>query len=204
MKTMIVKFTGIRPMVMSNPQTVQISNSYATESRRLGGLLKNARKKQDENKLVELEQSQMRNDWEASAYWDDKEKKFFLPDTVILACIRAGAAASKKGKDIERAVIVSETQAYIETSVSHRTMEAAYKDNAFKLSGPCKIPPKTGALIWKCRCMMPTGWSLTFTLEYDEDIVAMKSLEQALEMAGRLCGIGGWRPKFGRFTVEIS
>lgn len=187
---------------MSNPQTVQLSNHYATESRRLGSLLKAARKKQDENRLVELEQSQIRNDWEASSYWDDSEKKFFLPDTVILACIRAGAAASKKGKDIERAVIVTETQAYIQT-VNHRTLEAAFKDEQFRLECPCKIPPKTGALIWKCRCMIPTGWQIQFGLEFDEDIVAQKSLEQALEMAGRLCGIGGWRPKFGRFTVEI-
>ena len=187
---------------MSNPQTVQISNRYATESRRLGSLLKAARKKQDENKLVELERAQIRNDWEASAYWDDAEKKFFLPDTVILACIRAGAAAAKKGKDIERAVIVSETQAYVET-VGHRTLETAFQDEQFRLECPCKIPPKTGALIWKCRCMMPTGWNISFSLEYDEDIVAQKSLEQALEMAGRLSGIGGWRPKFGRFTVEI-
>jgi hypothetical protein len=204
MKSMHVQFTGIRPLVMANPQTVQISNHYSMESRRLGALLKNARKKQDENKLVELEQVQMRNDWESSAYWDDKENRFFLPDTVILACIRAGAAASKKGKDIERAVIITETQSYIETPISHHSLDVAYQDDAFKLSGPCRIPPKTGALIWKCRCMMPTGWCLAFNVEYDDEIVATKSLEQALELAGRLCGIGGWRPKFGRFTVETA
>jgi hypothetical protein len=187
---------------MSNPQTVQLSNRYAMESRRLGSLVKNARKKQDENKLIELEQAQIRNDWEASAYWDDEEKKFFIPDTLLLACIKAGAAAAKKGKDIERAVIVTETQAYIEPN-GHRSLDAAFKDAAYRLECPCKIPPKTGALIWKARCIIPTGWKVTFSLEFDEDIVAQKSLEQALEIAGRLCGIGGWRPKYGRFLVEI-
>jgi hypothetical protein len=187
---------------MSNPQTVQISNQYAVESRRLGSLLKAARKKQDENKLIELEQAQLRNDWEASAYWDDSEKKFFIPDTLLLKCLRDGAAAAKKGKDIDRAVMITETQAYVETA-GHRTLQAAFNDRAFRLECPCKIPPKTGALIWKCRCMMPTGWKLTFSIEYNDDIVATKSIEEAIENAGLMCGLGGWRPKFGRFTTEI-
>jgi hypothetical protein len=165
-------------------------------------MLKTARKKQDENKLIELEQSQIRNDWEASAYWDDKEKKFFIPDTLLLKCIRDGAAAAKKGKDVDRAVQISETHAYLETT-PHKTMDAAFHDEAFHLECPCKIPPKTGALIWKCRCMIPTGWKLRFTIEFNDDIVAKESVKQAIEQAGLMCGIGGWRPKFGRFFAEI-
>ena len=202
MKTIKCRWTGIRPLVMSNPQTVKVSNSYATESRRLGTAFKAARKKQDEDKLIELEQKQLRNDWESSAYWDDEKKKFFVPDTAILASVRAGATAGKKGRDIDRAVIMTETEAYIDT-INHRTLDAAFKDIQFRLECPCKIPPKTGALIWKCRCMIPTGWKLDFSLEFDDEIIAEKSLISALETAGRLCGVGGWRPKFGRFLVEI-
>lgn len=202
MKTIKVKWVGIRPLILSNPQTVQLSNRYASESRRLNTLLKAARKKQDEHKLAELEQLQIRNDWEASSYWDDKAKKFFVPDTLILACIRNGAAAAKKGKDIDRAVLISETEAHIETAIKHNSLEGYFNDSAFRLECPCKVPPKTGALIWKARCMIPTGWSIQFQIEYDDNIVADKSLTEALELAGRLSGLGGWRPKYGRFLVE--
>lgn len=201
-ETIKCRWTGIRPLIMSNPQTVKISNPYATESRKLNTAFKTARKKQDENRLVELEEKQLRNDWESSAYWDDKTKKFFIPDTLLLASIRSGATACKKGRDIDRAVIISETHVYVET-VNHRSLEAAFKDPQFRLECPCKIPPKTGALIWKCRCMIPTGWKMEFGIEYDEEIIDKKSLTEALENAGRLCGVGGWRPKFGRFLVEI-
>ncbi len=51
--------------------------------------------------------------------------------------------------------------------------------------------------------MIPTGWTVTFSLDFDEDLMAQKSLVEAMETAGRMCGICGWRPKFGRFTVEI-
>ena len=202
MKTMKTTWTGIRPLLLSNPQTVQLSNKYASESRRLNTALKAARKKQDEHKLMELEQAQIRNDWEASAYWHDEQKKFYVPDTLILACIRNGAAAAKKGKDIDRAVLITETEAMIETPTKHNSMDAYFKDPTFRMECPCKVPPKTGALIWKARCMIPTGWSITFNIEYDDSIVAEKSLLEALELAGRLSGLGGWRPKFGRFLVS--
>lgn len=203
MKTITVKWTGIRPLVMANPQTVQLSNRYSMESRNLGRLGKAARKKQDEDRLIEIEQEQIRNDWESSAYWDDEAHKFYLPDTVILACIKSGAQALKKGKDIDRVVTMTETEAHIET-VGHRTLDAAFKDKAFRLEMPCKIPPRTGAMIWKARCMIPSGWVVTFHLEFEETIIARKTLDQCIETAGLLCGVGAWRPKFGRFTVEIG
>lgn len=202
MKTLKTTWTGIRPLIMSNPQTVEIANPFAVNSRRINSLLKAARKKGDENRMSELADEQKRGDWQASAYWNEAEKCFFLPDTCLIACIRNGAAAAKKGKDIDRAVIISETEAVINTTAKHNSLDAYYADPAFRLECPAKVPPKTGALIWKVRCMMPVGWTVTFNIEYDENIVAEKSLKEALELAGRLSGIGGWRPKFGRFLVS--
>jgi len=204
MKTLKVKWTGIRPLVMSNPQTVQLSNPYAMTSRKVGNEVKAARKKQDEDKLVRLESEMSRNDWEASAYWNDESKTFFLPDTVVIACIRSGATASKRGRDIDRAVIVNEADIPVGGIEKHRTLDAYFEDKAFVLSGPCKIPPKTGALVWKSRCMMPTGWTLEFTLDFEESLIEKATLIEAMKTAGAMCGVGGWRPKFGRFLVEAS
>lgn len=202
MKTMKVKWTGLRPLLMTNPQTIQASNPYAVRSRELSNAMKAARKKADENKMQEIEMLSMRLDWEASAYWDDRARKFFLPDTSVLGAIRAGAMVARRGKDIETAVIMLETEAIIENKTNHKTLDAYYEDKQFVLSCPCKVPPKTGALVWKSRCMMPTAWSVTFTLEYDENLIADKTLMQSMEDAGMLKGVGGWRPKFGRFLVE--
>ena len=202
MKTLKVKWTGIRPLLMSNPQTVQLSNPYSMTARRVGGEIKAARKKQDEDKMMRLEKEMARNDWEASAYFDDKNNVFYLPDTVIIASIKAGATASKRGRDIDRAVIVNETEVVIGTK-KHNSLDAYYDDSAFVLSGPAKIPPKTGALVWKCRCMIPTGWTLEFSVDFEESLIEQRTLIEAMKTAGVMCGIGGWRPKFGRFLVEI-
>lgn len=204
MKTIKVKWTGFRPLVMSNPQTVQLSNPYAVSSRKTGREIKAARKKDDEDKLARLEKEMSRNDWEASAYWNDEAKTFSLPDTVIIACIRSGATASKRGRDIDRAVIVNETEVEVGGIPQHKSLDAYFAEKSFLLSSPCKIPPKTGALVWKSRCMMPTGWTLEFSLDYDETVLEKNTLIEAMQTAGKLCGIGGWRPKFGRFSVETD
>src|SRR4051812_44424108 len=111
MKSIKVKWTGIRPLIMANPQTVQMSNPHSIASRELNAKIKAARKKTDENQLAELEKKQAVNDWEASAYWDKDGGNFFLPDTVIMAAIRSGATAGKKGRDVDRAMIITQTEA---------------------------------------------------------------------------------------------
>jgi hypothetical protein len=200
MESIKLRWTGTRPLIMSNPQTVQLTNEYSVESRRLQTLSKAARKKQAEDQLVDLEAKQRKNDFESSAYWADGN--FFLPDTVIMAVMKESARSMKKGKDIDRAVLMSETEAIIKTRARFKSLEEAFDDEGFRLEGPAKVPPKTGALIWKCRCMIPSAWSIDFTLEYAEEQVTRTALVEISRNAGALVGVGGWRPKFGRFTSE--
>jgi hypothetical protein len=57
--------------------------------------------------------------------------------------------------------------------------------------------------IIRIRPMIPTGWTMQFTIEFDENIVNPKNLTKAMQDAGSLVGLGDWRPKFGRFLVEV-
>lgn len=203
MKTLRVQYIGIRPLIMSNPQTIDIANRFAVASRALNTALKSARKKGDEDKLLELAAAQKKNDFMASAYFDDKGG-FFIPDSVIMASIKSAAQSMRKGKDIDRAVLMEETEAYVKDVPNAPTLEDAFADTRFHLKTPCKVPPKTGALFMKLRCVMPTGWRVEFTLSFDSDVLAEKTLKDILNTAGGFVGIGSWRPKFGRFTVEIK
>ena len=204
MNTISVEFTGIRPLIMSNPQTVDVSNPYAMEMRRLNTTLKQARKKGNEDKLIELAAESKRVDFMSSAYFDAKKSRFFIPDSIIMACIKAAAQSMRKGKDIDRAVLMENTEAYVDNVPKTKSLEDAHKNELFWLQTPCKIPPKTGALVMKVRAMMPTGWKLAFQLTYDQETIADKTLREVLITAGSFVGIGSWRPKFGRFTVAIK
>jgi hypothetical protein len=52
--------------------------------------------------------------------------------------------------------------------------------------------------------MFPTGWVLRFELEFDDSVIGPKELVKAMNDAGALVGLGDWRPKFGRFLVEVE
>lgn len=47
------------------------------------------------------------------------------------------------------------------------------------------------------------NWSLTAVAQYDPDVLNLRDLEDIAEDAGRLVGIGDWRPKHGRFDVTV-
>ncbi|QZD26289.1 hypothetical protein [Salmonella phage vB_Si_DR094] len=46
-------------------------------------------------------------------------------------------------------------------------------------------------------------WSVEFGLMFDEEQITKEELLMVLENAGNLCGVGDWRPRFGRFSVEV-
>jgi hypothetical protein len=51
-------------------------------------------------------------------------------------------------------------------------------------------------------------WSATFSVCIDTEVVDLPTVKQSLEAAGRLVGIGDWRPgapkggSYGRFLVK--
>lgn len=209
-QTLKLQWTGIRPLIMLNPQTVRISNPYAKKNRELNRAMKTARRKGQEDIMVKTEMEQIKNDFEASAYWDDKAKRFYIPDTQVLECLKA--ALGRYAKDIDRCVIVSdatqvgpECRIYIDLPGGKKfdSLQEAFDEGmAYRMECPCRIPPKTGPLIWKCRCMVPTGWSATMTLQFEDTMLTRNTLIVGGFDGGRMFAMGAWRPKFGRFLQK--
>lgn len=137
-----------------------------------------------------------RLEWEAGLYWDEKDGPI-IPSDNIERCIQLGAQKSRIGKDVQAAVFCSDPHVRIEFD-GPRTMDKMYSDKKFTLRKGVAVQKSR---IIRIRPMIPTGWVLTFSLDYDETIVNPKSLQKAMVDAGALIGLGDWRPKFGRFTV---
>lgn len=49
---------------------------------------------------------------------------------------------------------------------------------------------------------MIENWSLEFTVEVHDDRISEDILHMILSEAGRVNGIGDWRPRYGRFVIE--
>lgn len=195
MKTIKVKWTGIRPMIMHNADMVDPLNPAVRA-------IKDIHSK-GSKKLTDSDREQMqRLEWEGSLYWDD-ELGLVVPSDNLEKTIREGAMKSRLGKTAEAASFVQEPLVKVEGVKYSKNKDKLYEDKAFQIRKAVRIPPKTGARIMKVRPMIPTGWELGFTLEFDDSVINEKDLKKAMIDAGALVGLGVWRPKFGRFTVEV-
>lgn len=45
-------------------------------------------------------------------------------------------------------------------------------------------------------------WSLAFQIEIHDDQISPQAVKEILDYAGKFCGIGDFRPRFGRFMVS--
>jgi hypothetical protein len=191
MKILKVKWTGIRPLVMHNGLMADPINPY---TRRIKEIVRKGCKKLTDSDYEERD----RLEWEAGLYWSEKDGPI-VPSDNIERCIQLGAQKSRLGKDVQAAVFCSEPEVRVEYE-GPRNKDKMYSNAAFVLRKGVAIQK---ARLIRTRPMIPTGWLLEFSVEYDDTILNEKSLIKAMQDAGALVGLGDWRPKFGRFTVEV-
>lgn len=58
------------------------------------------------------------------------------------------------------------------------------------------------AAVARSRLMIAEGWALAFTIEVHDEQVQPDIVQRVLEEAGRAVGIGDFRPRYGRFSIE--
>lgn len=199
MKTITAKLTGIRPLLMHNAAMIDPDNQSVLEIETLKRELKKAKKDDVEGK-EKIRRRIEEAEWLGSLYYDSKVG-LIIPGDNLFACIVSAAKKTKCGKQAEQGIVPIE-DAPLSTKCKTTDLAALYKNPEFSLRFPVRIPPKTGSRVMKVRPMVPTGWSLTITIEFDETVLPVADLKEALETAGSLIGLGDWRPKFGRFSVE--
>ena len=139
-----------------------------------------------------------RLEWEAGLYWDATDGAI-VPSDNIERCVQLGAQKSRIGKDVQAAVFCTQPHFKLEYD-GPKNLEKLYADKRFSLRKGVAIQK---ARIIRLRPKFPTGWSLNVEFEFDDSILNEKNLIKAIQDAGALIGLGDWRPKFGRFIVEI-
>ena len=177
---------------MHNGELADRKNPFTIEIKKL-----NAKRGKDK---TETEHDQLeRLEWEGALYWHE-DAGLYIPNDNIERCLQLGAQKSRLGKNVQAAVWVADDIVALDYA-GPSTKDELYKDKRFQLRKSVII---NKARIVKVRPMVPTGWKLKFSLEYDDTVIAdAESLFKCIVDAGALIGLGDWRPKFGRFTVEI-
>ena len=154
-------------------------------------------KNKTEDILREIAKSQYVN----GIYWNE-DLNVYVPNQNIRASMIGGAKFNKKGADFKRAVqIVGNKTKLIYDGP--KTPEGLWKNLNFR---DVRTVVVNRSKVMAYRAIIP-NWTLSFQIAYDEDMVNLDSIQDALTKAGRFVGLCGYRIEngggFGSFEVEI-
>lgn len=128
--------------------------------------------------------------------YTDEDGHPVIPAPNLESMINAGARQSKDGKKVLAGVFVEADAKIIYDGPTE--FEALYADKRFSL----RTGFKQGQIrVYKVRPIFKE-WSLTFTVTYDNELIDGGQLDKFIAAAGKVSGLGDWRPKFGRFEIS--
>lgn len=197
-----VTWTGIRPLIMHNATMADPDNPHVQERDRLKRAGKKLKKDDEDGKAANRREIE-KAEWLGAVYWDEKVG-FYVPGQNVFRCITEGAKSLKAGKRAEAGLLPLDEVIPIQTVEYPMDLDAVYEMGTFCFRHVVRIPPRTGSRVMIVRPIIPTGWTITFEMEFDGQHLPKEDAIEANKYAGSIIGIGIWRPRFGRFLVEIE
>jgi hypothetical protein len=201
-----IAISGLSPVIMHCGQTADPLNPFAKAMKKCSG--KRSKTDDDLAVLSTLE-------WWAGLYLDAPAKiaedfsvscvptaRLEFPAHVIDSCLREGARKVKLGKQASAGCIV--------TGPAKLTHDGPKNINDLALNErhSYRTAVKVGqAKVMRNRPIFPV-WSASFSVEIDESVIDAEQIMDAMRHAGKLVGIGDWRPGaprggyYGRFEVS--
>ena len=189
MKKIKCEFHGISPIILHSCQCVNPLHPLTLEMKKITAIRKKT--EEDIRKLSDLE-------WESGLYWDD-EIGVYIPAENIEATIREGAKARKKGKNIVKGFMCEDLKIPLDIK-EKLTKEQMRDDMRFRDVRAMKVQQ---ARVMRTRPRFNT-WNLTFEASYDENMLDLKDVVDAIEYSGQYVGLCDSRPKYGKFVAKIT
>lgn len=188
MASVSFRITGTSPLLMQAETLANPLHDLTREHKKVSG-----KRKKSEDDYLWL----MQSEWSASMY-HDTELGPYIPALNLESCIAEAGKIHKLGKVIKQSVQVIEDKARLEYE-GPRTKDAMWQSNRFSDVRGVGV---MGKKIMRCRPIF-LHWSAAFSVEFMEDVLDCSDLIRTVEEAGRRIGIGTYRPRFGRFSVEV-
>lgn len=181
-----IHIEGVSPLIQNS---IDKANPFHPATKALKALT--SKRKKSEEDLEEI----MRREWEAGMYRDAAGP--YVPSLWVESMIRDGAKKNKNGKKVTAALLTEVDRFYVEYD-GPKGLEEMWADGRFldyravtvQRAKTMRARPKFDA------------WALTFDVLVNANELDPAEVQQALDNAGMLVGLGDYRPKFGRFVVR--
>jgi len=179
-------------LLCHNGQTADPRNTYAKAMKAVSS--KRKKTDADFDELARLE-------WLAGLYRFRDE--IVIPDYVLEAVFINGAKKSKRGPQAKCGLFFTD-HAVLNfpnkpEQINDETLSEMFDSGEYTHTVGVKVGM---AKVMRTRPMF-RHWSMNATASFDPDVLNLRDIEEIAVDAGKLVGIGDWRPKHGRFTAGI-
>jgi len=194
MQSITCTFSGISPILLNNPQTVDPFNRYAKAMKTI-----TAKRKKSDDDLLELRRLEV----EAKCYFDERIG-IYVPSTWVVAAI--GSVSWTKGK-VKRADIRSSvfpTAAKLPLHFAGREKIKALSDVSGNPEFQRVLLLKQGQVKVAKAAPIFHDWQFSVELEFDHTVLNERELTSLIEHASRYGGFGDFRPTYGACEVSFG
>lgn len=181
------KLKSDSPMLMNNGQSADPLNQWAKAKKQISG--KRQKTDSDHMELARL-------DFRAALYMGPEGP--VIPAQNIDAMLIEAAKKNRKGMDAKSGLYCPQ-DALLLYDGPHDA-EALWEDERFRHKAIVRVQ---NARLVRTRPIFPE-WQSTVTVNFEDSLVNPKQVEEWFFTAGRMIGLGDWRPRHGRFSVEAS
>ena len=188
LQTLRFQLQSVSPILLHNGQTADPLNKFSKAMKQISS--KRSKTDADYEELARLE-------WMASLYL--KDGRIVLPDYCLESAFVSGAKKLKLGQQAKAGLFV-ETHAPLLFDGCERTPEALYErdENRFTI----------GVRVQRNKVMrtrfIAHDWRAEVTISYEDKMLNRATVIDIVTVTGEQCGMFDWRPKYGRYTAEVT
>ena len=193
MEQYTIDLTGISPLIVHNGAAgLDKFSPYNVKIRDLTSKRSGNKTSTDEQLIAELECAR-------SLYLDADGAPTF-PTSGVRSCLETAARKLKQGPLVREGVVVTDLIFEWDKTLG-RTVDELMKKAQYSV--PVVVQR---ARVIRTRAKFDE-WTMSVTLDVDDELIERQMLESWLDIAGRRIGLGDWRPEksgsCGRFTSKI-
>lgn len=182
------RITGVCEMLWHNGQLADPFNYYAKELKKITE--KRKKTDADHERVAEIE-------FLGSLYLDS-EKRPIIPAAMMEGCLIEAAKRKRKAPIVRAGVICD--QGFLLEYDGPRDPREMWASGAFRHVTGVRVGK---GRVMRTRAQFPPGWWANIRLAYLPEVIDRRELDELMALAGQQIGLGDWRPRYGRFQVEI-
>lgn len=182
------QLTGVAPLIMHNGQLADPMGEFPRAIKKLTA----KKTKKTEADLAEM----ARLEWRGGLYVDD-EDRIIVPGTCIEGALVEAAKQVRLGKQFKAGMICD----------GNWRLDYDGPNDPDKLYERPAFRDTRGVIVSRSRVMRTRPifprWSLTCDVHYLPTVLNPGQVVEAMQTAGQIVGLCDYRPRYGRFDVEV-